>query len=239
MYGGGVGFHNGYEYVDLGLPSGLLWADRNIGAASLEDPGLYFQWGDTQGYTADQVGDGEGKKFFGWKDYKFSIGLGIEECSKYNESDGKTVLEPEDDAAHVLMGGNWKIPSLEDLKELIDNTDVYLIQTDYKEIHGSKIPGNEGNLIQWDEIPSISTFKGVKFCKKDDKQTYIFIPANGNASNGGFYNNNNNQSSCYLNIINSQSIASCYIFAFNNKSVHYSQWVYRCGGNPIRGVIEQ
>ena len=45
--------------VDLGLPSGLLWADRNVGAESPEDPGLYFQWGDTVGYTAEQVANGE------------------------------------------------------------------------------------------------------------------------------------------------------------------------------------
>lgn len=48
-----------YVMVDLGLPSGLLWADRNIGASSPEDAGLYFQWGDTVGYTAEQVANGE------------------------------------------------------------------------------------------------------------------------------------------------------------------------------------
>lgn len=53
-----------YRLVDLGLPSGTLWADRNIGAASPEDAGLYFQWGDTQGWRRDQVGTGEGKKEF-------------------------------------------------------------------------------------------------------------------------------------------------------------------------------
>lgn len=51
-----------YKAIDLGLPSGILWADRNIGAATPEDSGLYFQWGDTQGYTAEQVGNGEGLK---------------------------------------------------------------------------------------------------------------------------------------------------------------------------------
>lgn len=64
---------NGYEYVDLGLPSGLLWAKYNIGANSEEEAGLYFQWGDIQGYTAEQVGDGEGLKAFNNDDYKFSI----------------------------------------------------------------------------------------------------------------------------------------------------------------------
>ena len=55
-----------YTMVDLGLPSGLKWADRNIGASSPEDYGLYFQWGDTVGYTADQVGK---DKVFDYSDY--------------------------------------------------------------------------------------------------------------------------------------------------------------------------
>ena len=48
-----------HEYVDLGLPSGTLWATCNIGANSPEEAGLYFAWGETQGYTAEQVGDEE------------------------------------------------------------------------------------------------------------------------------------------------------------------------------------
>lgn len=51
---------NGHAYVDLDLPSGTLWATMNIGASSETDSGLYFQWGDTQGYNASQIGDGSG-----------------------------------------------------------------------------------------------------------------------------------------------------------------------------------
>lgn len=48
--------NNGYEYVDLGLPSGTLWATCNVGASKPSDYGLYFQWGDTIGYPKDQIG---------------------------------------------------------------------------------------------------------------------------------------------------------------------------------------
>ena len=48
--------NNGFDYVDLGLPSGTLWATCNVGASKPEDFGLYFQWGGTQGYTNEQVG---------------------------------------------------------------------------------------------------------------------------------------------------------------------------------------
>ena len=65
--------NNGYDYVDLGLPSGTLWATMNVGASKPSDYGQYFQWGDTQGYTADQIGTSEGKKEFAsdWSDYKW------------------------------------------------------------------------------------------------------------------------------------------------------------------------
>jgi len=55
-----------YEYVDLGLPSGTLWAKCNIGANSETDYGLYFAWGETQGYADAST------KAFSWSDYKFN-----------------------------------------------------------------------------------------------------------------------------------------------------------------------
>ena len=127
--GGGVT----YEYVDLGLPSQLKWAKYNIGATNEEEAGLYFQWGDTQGYTAEQVGDGEGLKKFDWASYKFSIDGSNSNFSKYNASDSKTVLDPEDDAAHVNMGGNWRMPTFEEYKELLLNTDIYLVPREGEE----------------------------------------------------------------------------------------------------------
>ena len=64
-----------YSYVDFGLPSGTKWATQNVGARKPSESGLYFQWGDTQGYTAEQVGIGEGKKKFAYdeSDYKFGV----------------------------------------------------------------------------------------------------------------------------------------------------------------------
>ena len=98
---------NGHDYVDLDLPSGTLWATMNVGASKPSDAGFYFQWGDTQGYTADQVGLGEGQKKFAsdWSDYKFGV---YPNFSKYNTV-GAT-LELADDAANVNMGGDWHMP---------------------------------------------------------------------------------------------------------------------------------
>lgn len=165
-----------YEYVDLGLPSGLLWAKKNIGAETEEEAGLYFQWGDTQGYTAEQVGDGEGLKAFSWADYKFSIDGSSSNFSKYNASDSKTVLDPEDDAAHVNMGGNWRMPTFEEYKELCLNTDIYLVPTEGEEIQGTAQEQRGTVIINW-ASQAEGTLKGVKFYKKGDKQTYMFVPA--------------------------------------------------------------
>ena len=177
--GGGVT----YDYVDLGLPSQLKWAKCNIGANSEEESGLYFQWGDTQGYTAEQVGNSEGLKAFNWADYKFSIDGSDSNFSKYNRSDSKTVLDPEDDAAHVNMGGNWRMPTFDEYKELCFNTDIYLVPTEGEEIQGTA-QGQGGSVtINWTSQIK-GTLKGVKFYKKGDKQTYMFVPAAGDALEG-------------------------------------------------------
>ena len=101
---------NGHSYVDLGLPSGTKWATMNIGAERETDYGLYFAWGETQGYSGIT-----NKKRFSWKDYKFGTESNI---TKYNATDGLTTLEASDDAATVNWGGNWKMPTLEQVSEL-------------------------------------------------------------------------------------------------------------------------
>ena len=104
-----------YEFVDLGLPSGIKWATCNVGATKPEEYGLYFAWGETEGYTAEDVA---GKKAFTWDDYKFGT---EDNLTKYNDTDRLTVLELEDDAAYQSDKG-CRIPSKEEFQELIDNT---------------------------------------------------------------------------------------------------------------------
>ena len=167
-----------YEYVDLGLPSGLKWATNNIGAASETDAGLYFQWGDTSGYTADQVGMGEGHKIFSWTEYKYGNGTsnpsesGITKYQGTGEGkDGLTTLEAVDDAARANMGDNWRMPTEAEFTELLSGTTNEWV-TDYK---GS---GVNGRL----------------FTSKANGKT-IFFPAAGkavnfsvgNVGNYGFY----------------------------------------------------
>ena len=108
-------FNNkGIEYVDLGLKSGTLWATKNVGANKPTDFGLYFQWGDTKGYTAEQVGK---DKQFSWNDYKWDGG---DTLKKYKSKGA--ALKWEDDAANANMGGDWHIPSPSQIRELLSNT---------------------------------------------------------------------------------------------------------------------
>ena len=103
--------HNGYEYVDLGLPSGLKWATCNVGASSHEQSGLYFAWGETEGFTVEQVTSGV--KAFTEDEYNAGPAASI-----------SADLTLEQDAAHVNLGGNWRMPTKAECQELIDNCDV-------------------------------------------------------------------------------------------------------------------
>ena len=114
-----------YNLVDLGLSSGTLWADRNIGASSPEDYGLYFAWGETQGYsgiTSD--------KQFSWTDYKYANGASNKLTKYCNNSsygndgftDNLTELELSDDAAYGYTNGKCKMPTKAQFQEFIDGT---------------------------------------------------------------------------------------------------------------------
>ena len=224
----------------MGLPSQLKWAKCNIGANSEEEAGLYFQWGDTQGYTAEQVGYEEGQKYLDWADYKFSIDGSSSNFSKYNASDSKTVLDPEDDAAHVNMGGNWRMPTFEDYKELCLNTDIYLVPTEGEEIQGTA--QESGTIdITWASRPG-GTLKGVKFYKKGDKQTYMFVPAAGGAGRGSVVDVGQYGSLWSSSLFSSSPYPSgvhdarCFYFL---ASGGYVGGGGRCVGKPVRGVLAQ
>ena len=100
--------HNGHEYVDLGLPSGTLWATCNVGADSPEQAGLYFAWGETTGYTAEQV----------------ASGVRAFKSESYKAASISADLTLEQDAAHVNLGGNWRMPTKDEWRELLDNCNV-------------------------------------------------------------------------------------------------------------------
>ena len=135
---------NGREYVDLRLPSGTLWATCNIGADTPEGYGSYFAWGET-----------EPKDIYDWKSYKYGRFFNEQyELNKYCTDsiyglegfvDNLTLLEPNDDAAMVSWGADWRMPTREDWEELYQNT-IYTI-TALNGVDGCLFTASNGNNL--------------------------------------------------------------------------------------------
>lgn len=199
--------HNGFEYIDLGLPSGTKWATCNVGADRETDYGLYFAFGETKGYS----GFTDAKRF-NWGDYKFSVNSSNYKFAKYNSTDGKKILDLCDDAAHMHMGGKWHMPTKEQFRELKSNT-----------------------IICWETNYNGSGIDGTLFISKSDTSKKLFFPASGRIFNcisecvgktcnywsSSIYNNND----CYgfdLSMASKLAIVGL---------------SHRNGGNTVRGVF--
>ena len=138
----GIGTYNGHEYVDLGLPSGNLWATCNVGAETPEGYGHYFAWGET-----------ESKTTYNWSTYKHCNGayyLLTKYCNLPNYgyqsyTDDLTVLEAIDDAATVNWGTGWRMPTQEECSELYENTtNTWTVQNG---VNGRLFTASNGNSI--------------------------------------------------------------------------------------------
>lgn len=133
-----------HEYVDLGLPSGTLWATCNIGSEAPETYGDYFSWGET-----------EPKDIYDTSHYKFNRGSGM--MTKYctissfgsgGMTDDLTELLPEDDAATANWGNDWQMPSRAQVEELIDTMFTTSKWTSLNDFYGTKITSKKnGNWI--------------------------------------------------------------------------------------------
>ena len=145
----------GVEAVDLGLPSGIKWANMNLGAEAPEDHGLYFAWGETVGIDIES----EEERVFDWDSYKWSNGSSTtmtKYCTEgihysydghdyFGTVDNKTELDPEDDAAYVNWGTEWRMPKVEDIMELLNNTtSEWTMQNG---VDGRRFIGANGNSI--------------------------------------------------------------------------------------------
>ncbi|MBR2359912.1 MAG: hypothetical protein IKA75_05765 [Bacteroidaceae bacterium] len=137
-----------YGAVDLGLS--VKWAACNVGASSPEEYGGYYAWGET-----------EEKSDYDWETYKWcngSDGFMTKYCtnSSYGAVDNKTVLDPEDDVAHVKLGGNWRMPTEEEIDELIEKCTWKWFT--FNGVSGQLIIGPNDNSIF---LPAAGNFDGV------------------------------------------------------------------------------
>lgn len=127
------------EYVDLGLPSGLLWATKNVGANRPEESGDYFAWGETSP-----------KGEYSWATYKYANGSETSltkycNSESYGNVDNKETLDLEDDAATVNLGKTWRTPTLNEIQELREYCSWS--RTTINGVNGCKATGPNGNSI--------------------------------------------------------------------------------------------
>ena len=116
-----VHYNGRSKYIDLGLPSGVLWGRYNLPIAvnpTEEYTNLYFAWGETEGYEECELGVNRSfnDDSYKWKKNENNAPI------KYNYSDGKTQLEVQNDAASANWGWSWRLPSKEEVQELIAYT---------------------------------------------------------------------------------------------------------------------
>ena len=156
------GVHNGFRYVDLGLS--VMWADANVGAENPEQAGGFFAWGETSQ-----------KSNYGF--YNYAHGEYLYTMWKYctNESygtiDNLTTLLPEDDAASMNMGGNWRTPTKAEWQELIDNCTI--TEDTINSQSGYRFIATNGNSIF---IPRVGAIWGTGH--SDDEGDIFYWSAN-------------------------------------------------------------
>ena len=130
------------EAVDLGLPSGVKWASFNLGAVSPEGFGFFSAWGVT-----------EPKERYNRDTYSWNDGTWLDMTkycydSRYGHNgfeDGKRCLDPEDDAAHALLGGSWRMPSAAEMDELVQS--CFWSYVSVNGVYGYKATGPNGNSV--------------------------------------------------------------------------------------------
>ena len=203
-----------YEFVDLGLPSGLKWASCNVGAEKPEDFGLYFAWGETEGYSGITS-----EKGFYWGDYKYSSGqtsstsASFKGVTKYNSNsssgtvDNLTVLEQVDDAAYT-SDKTCRMPTKADFEELTANT-----------------------TSVWETLNGVN---GRRFTSKTNGNS-IFVPAAGNCVNGSVYNVGSYGGLWSSSLNESNSRDAWYFYFYSGDVGMY--YGYRFGGLAVRAVL--
>lgn len=153
--------------VDLGLASGLLWAKCNMGTTDPTQLGDYYAWGETS----------TKKKYYSDNYKHFKVDKNIK-ILKYNEKDGKEVLELEDDAARANIGAGYRIPTKEDWEELLEDCKWEAVTITLPEIMDPsqtkaiarwKVTGPSGNSIV---LPMTSGFRGDGWGVQPDNDTY-------------------------------------------------------------------
>lgn len=199
------------QMVDLGLPSGTKWASMNIGAKKAEDAGMFFAWGETVGYESDCT-DGH---TFNWSNYKWCNGARETQTkyctnSNYGTVDNKVLLDLADDAAYINWGDNWRMPTVDEVNELFDNTKNEWITQD-----------------------------GVSGCKFTSTSTgnSIFLPSAGCRVSESHYDEGQNGYYWSASVDQPNPYSSCYLGFKSN--ILFPASLHRYYGMTVRPVLRK
>ena len=195
-----------YEYVDLGLPSGLKWAKCNVGAEKETDYGDYFMWGSTISNN-DTPCDWEHAPFNGGSsDYDETYFNSVKDTVCPNG-----ILAKEYDAASQIMGGDWRMPTKDEIQELIDyTTNEWFTNYNGTCVSGRKFTGSNGNSI--------------------------FIPAAGYRSSSSFYGQEDYKGNIWSSSLFTSRPKNAWSLDFFSDDV-YVDYGDRNYGLMVRGVL--
>ena len=202
------------DWVDLGLPSGLLWATRNVGATFPEDYGVYFSWGETQpkddyGYlTYKFITYCPDNIMGGWGPYRLTKYCSMSFYGYNDYTDMLTLLLPSDDAATVNWGDGARTPTIGEWDELLQNTTSQW--TTYYGVKGRLFTGKNGNSL--------------------------FLPCAGYAGNNGYNGFIGSAGYYWSSSLYISAPAIAWSFYFNSEELQESDNMTRERGLPVRAV---
>ena len=198
---------NGFKYVDLGLPSGTMWATCNVGASRPEDSGLLFQFGRVDGY---KYGDKNNKFRTNNQNKQDTDNEYIPITSSGKTYDKNEILDLADDAAHVRMGGKWRMPTYDELKELFNNT-------------------------TW-ELETINEVQGMMFISNINNKR-LFVPFAGYWYNGNF-SAAGSFASVWSSQVHPSNVDGAYILTCDSSGYAYIFYNARSYAFSVRGVFQ-
>ena len=184
--------------VDLGLS--VYWATCNLGANSPGEYGDYYAWGET-----------ETKENYNVETYKWYSSI----FTKYNTADNKTVLDPEDDVAHVNLGGSWRVPTIGEVDELMSTQNNSSYQWEWKSLNG-----HNGWLVTY-LVNNNSIFFPAAGYRYDTRLTNV-----------------GSRGDCWSSSLSTDFPDRAWYVYFDGGGVDRGYNRYRCYGFPVRPVSE-
>ena len=228
-----TGTANGYDWVDLGLPSGTKWATRNVGASAITEKGNYYAWGEIETQSSEH---------YNWNYYKWCDNFNLEPWFKkylsnstyayYSDFTVLEELEPADDVAYQVMGSSWRMPNREQMQELFEYT-YWLAVTKYNGIEAPGIcffaPKAESDMRKY--LPR--TQLSPNSYTRDDP--HIFLPYAGIWQTGG--GTMGSSACCYWSrTLDTSDNRKAYYLRLGSSYYGVSSYS-RYAGMTVRGVL--